>query len=90
MLDRRRRPAVAGRFYPADPDRLTADVTRYVADAGPWKGPAPEAVIAPHAGFVYSGPFAGSAYASIASLRLTSTSAPNPRRACTRLYVNES
>ncbi len=65
-----RSPAVAGTFYPSDPAELGAAVDAYVRDAvaGP-KEPVPKAVIAPHAGYVYSGPVAGSAYAQIAELR---------------------
>src|SRR5688500_2486499 len=66
--------AVAGQFYDADPGRLRAEVERYVdratayADLGP-----PKAVIAPHAGFRYSGPTAGFAYRAIAPLRTAVT-----------------
>ncbi len=60
-----RRPAVAGTFYPAEPDRLSAMVRRFLAQASP-EGDPPKALIAPHAGYVYSGPIAASAYAPIA------------------------
>lgn len=60
-----RRPAVAGLFYPDDPDRLRADVERYVAAGGHAAGPL-RAVIVPHAGYRYSGPVAGEAYARVA------------------------
>jgi AmmeMemoRadiSam system protein B len=59
-----RKPAVAGQFYPREPDRLRETVERYIT-ASQVK-PAPEevaAVVAPHAGYVYSGPTAGYAYA---------------------------
>lgn len=60
---RRRRPAVAGTFYPADPDTLAAQVDGFVgADAA---GPTPKAIIVPHAGYVYSGPVAGRGYAAV-------------------------
>jgi AmmeMemoRadiSam system protein B len=57
-----RRAAVAGSWYPADPETLAREVDRYLAAAG--EGPAGEAValIAPHAGLMYSGPIAGHAY----------------------------
>lgn len=61
-----RRPAVAGRFYPADARALRAMIAEYVETAPPADGPAPKAIIAPHAGYVYSGPIAGSAYARLA------------------------
>ena len=66
-----RRPAVAGLFYPADPAQLAADVARHLSGATPphEPGPPPKAVIAPHAGYVYSGPIAGSAFAAVARRR---------------------
>ena len=54
--------AVAGLFYPADPDRLEATVRGFL-DAAASAGDPPAALIAPHAGSVYSGPVAASAYA---------------------------
>ena len=63
--------AVAGSFYPRDPGALQAEVDRYLSEAAP--GPAPKAIIAPHAGYVYSGPVAASAYGRVASLRGTVT-----------------
>jgi len=73
-----RPPAVAGTFYPADPVELERAVAGYLADAasralageaagaGSRTDPGPaKALIAPHAGYVYSGPVAGSAYAAL-------------------------
>jgi len=62
-----RRPAVAGLFYPDDPAELREAVTGYLARAEGNTGAAPKALIAPHAGYIYSGPVAASAYARIAS-----------------------
>lgn len=63
-----RRPAVAGRFYPGDAGELRATVRACLAAAPePPAGPAPKAVVAPHAGYVYSGPIAGTAYARLAA-----------------------
>jgi MEMO1 family protein len=67
-----RQPAVAGTFYPADPDTLRRQVARFVADAGvpPRDGtPLPKAIIGPHAGYAYSGPVAGHAYSRLAAAR---------------------
>ncbi|MBN2573731.1 MAG: AmmeMemoRadiSam system protein B [Deltaproteobacteria bacterium] len=63
-----RPPAVAGMFYPDKPQELAAAVRSYVAEATPpdLKGP-PKGVIAPHAGYIYSGPIAGTAYAVLAA-----------------------
>ena len=60
-----RHAAVAGQFYPSDAADLTSVVEGFLADANPVKGPAPKALIAPHAGYVYSGPIAANAYAQI-------------------------
>ncbi len=84
--DRVRRAAVAGLFYPSDPEELAATVDGLLDRAAP-PGPkepadppepplplgpsAPrarlEALIAPHAGFVYSGPVAATAYRHVAA-----------------------
>ena len=66
---RSRRPAVAGLFYPAEPGELAAAVRACLRAAAPAAGPPPRALIAPHAGYVYSGEIAGSAYARLAPLR---------------------
>src|SRR5260370_35030896 len=55
-----RAPAVAGTFYPAGREELGAEVSRLLAAAAP--GPAPKALIAPHAGYIYSGPVAASIF----------------------------
>jgi MEMO1 family protein len=59
--------AVAGSFYPADADALSAAVHQALQQAAARvaPGPAPKAIIAPHAGYVYSGPVAASAYARV-------------------------
>jgi AmmeMemoRadiSam system protein B len=68
-----RQPAVAGHFYPADPVELRRSVEELIADVRPTEAGeepwAPEAIIAPHAGYVYSGPVAATAYAEVARMR---------------------
>jgi AmmeMemoRadiSam system protein B len=64
-----RPPFVAGRFYPADPVALRKLITDLLADVPPATGPAPKALIAPHAGYLYSGPIAASAYAQLLPAR---------------------
>ncbi len=59
-----RPPAVAGLFYPADPPTLRRTVAGFLAEA-PATDEAPKAIIAPHAGYAYSGPIAGTAYAQL-------------------------
>lgn len=64
-----RRSAVAGMFYPADAGELSAMVEKLLREAakGVRKGEAPpKAIVAPHAGYVYSGPTAAAAYARVA------------------------
>jgi hypothetical protein len=65
-----RAPAVAGSFYPADPAELRAVVARCLAEASapPEPEPLPKALVVPHAGYVYSGPVAATAYQRAARL----------------------
>jgi AmmeMemoRadiSam system protein B len=65
--------AVAGTFYPRAAIALKEDVRAHLAGArhAPTIGGVPKAVIAPHAGYVYSGPIAGSVYARLAGGRDT-------------------
>ena len=65
-----RKPAVAGSFYPAEPKALHAQVTALLRAAAVG-APVPKAIIAPHAGYIYSGPIAASVYARVASARGT-------------------
>ena len=64
-----RSAAVAGTFYPDDAGILEATVRRMLAEAGPGTAGHPKALIAPHAGYVYSGPIAASAYRQLDSVR---------------------
>ncbi len=64
-----RPPAVAGMFYAGDPASLARDVDDALAAAHPVAGPAPKALIVPHAGYAYSGPIAASAYAALERVR---------------------
>lgn len=58
----RREPAVAGRFYPGEADSLRSSVEAYLARSVPACGERPIALVAPHAGYVYSGQIAADAY----------------------------
>ena len=66
-----RAPAVAGMFYPADAARLagTVDTLLRAAERDLSEVPVPKALIAPHAGYVYSGPIAATAYARLRPAR---------------------
>jgi AmmeMemoRadiSam system protein B/AmmeMemoRadiSam system protein A len=63
--------AVAGAFYPGDPQVLTAQLGELLGapDAGAEAANAPKAVIVPHAGYVYSGAVAARAYEALAAAR---------------------
>jgi hypothetical protein len=68
-----RAAAVAGLFYPADAAVLARDVQALLAAVAQPNSPAgtPKALIVPHAGYIYSGPVAASAYARLRPLRGT-------------------
>jgi AmmeMemoRadiSam system protein B len=59
-----RHPAVAGRFYPGNPDDLRAEARDYLSQT---TQPMVKAIgcIAPHAGYMYSGHVAGAVFARI-------------------------
>ena len=77
-----RQPAFAGRFYPDDPAELRRTIgglldqaeqrftslTREAGASGD-QPPSPKAIIGPHAGYVYSGPIAASAYYPLRTFR---------------------
>lgn len=59
---RLRPPAVAGSFYPADAGALRQQLDELLAAVPAYDGPLPLALVAPHAGYVYSGATAAAAY----------------------------
>jgi AmmeMemoRadiSam system protein B len=71
-----RPPAVAGSFYPAQPARLTALVQQFLADV-PGHPRSARAVVAPHAGLVYSGACAGRVFGAVAIPPIVVVLAPN-------------
>jgi AmmeMemoRadiSam system protein B/AmmeMemoRadiSam system protein A len=59
--------AVAGAFYPARAEELSAQLGQMLQAVAPApRQEAPKAIIAPHAGYIYSGPVAASVYARLA------------------------
>ncbi len=61
-----RRAAAAGTFYPSDPDELAAQVDALLDGASmPGAVAEPLALVVPHAGYVFSGPVAATAYALV-------------------------
>ena len=79
-----RSPAVAGTFYPAAPNEAKREVQQHLAqgerrllESGVDVPGVVRCLIAPHAGYAYSGPVAGTAYAA---LRRSLATRPAPRR----------
>ena len=58
-------PVVAGLFYPGTAQELRVAVDRYLRAAQARDDRRPHALIAPHAGYRYSGPIAATAYATL-------------------------
>jgi len=74
-----RHPAVAGRFYPDDPEELRAEVRAYLAPTDSKDSAPIRAIgcIAPHAGYMYSGHVAGAVFARIEIPQLCVVMCPN-------------
>jgi len=75
-----RPPAVSGRFYPSDPVELRATVATLLADARKAVRPSGRpalGVIAPHAGYIYSGPTAAAVFAQAVIPGVVIILAPN-------------
>jgi len=66
-----RHAAVAGQFYQSNANALRSTIEGFLGDVTPDRDLVPKALIAPHAGFIYSGPIAASAYATLGALRYT-------------------
>ncbi|HEY9198388.1 MAG TPA: AmmeMemoRadiSam system protein B [Gammaproteobacteria bacterium] len=64
-----RPPAVAGMFYPADAAELQSLIRALLHRVPATDTTPPKALIAPHAGYIYSGPVAACAYAQLQPLR---------------------
>ena len=90
----RRPPAWAGRFYPTSVDRLQGAVDQHLSSAedAPEAAGAIRAIVAPHAGYQFSGDTAGKAYAPIrgrADYRRTVVLAPSHRVAFRGISVGD-
>jgi hypothetical protein len=59
----KRRPAVAGQFYPLNPKTLEREVSSFLTPGG--QGKRAVGVVSPHAGYVYSGGIAGMVFSRI-------------------------
>lgn len=71
MSGKVRKPAVAGMFYPADPNELRQTVRGFLDRTDPNSFGSPKALIVPHAGYIYSGAIAASAYACVQPEEIT-------------------
>jgi len=58
-----REPAVAGTFYPSDPQKLKESLSKFIQDI-PKKIKA-KGIVVPHAGYMYSGKIAGEVYSRV-------------------------
>ena len=63
-MSRVKESTLAGMFYPSDPFELERQIKSYLADSE-INLPIPKAIIAPHAGLIYSGAIAARAYACL-------------------------
>jgi hypothetical protein len=59
--------AVAGLFYPADPAQLHSDIQSMLSATEQTES-MPKALIVPHAGYIFSGPVAASAFAQLKNI----------------------
>ena len=72
-----RHPAVAGSFYPRDPEILRNEVRSYLCQAREQKPFRSIGCIAPHAGYMYSGHVAGAVFARLEIPHLCLVMCPN-------------
>jgi AmmeMemoRadiSam system protein B/AmmeMemoRadiSam system protein A len=74
-----RKPAVAGSFYPRNPQTLRRDLRSYLARAAkPPHAGRPLVLIEPHAGYVYSGHVAAHGYKLIENLQIRTVAVISP------------
>lgn len=75
MVSSIRHPAVAGRFYPRDPDDLRVQVQSFLSP--PSDTSSALGCVVPHAGYMYSGHVAGAVYARLTIPRRIILMCPN-------------
>ncbi len=74
-----RKPVVAGQFYPADPDRLRHEITAYLDRVDLDRSDLDIlALVAPHAGYIYSAPVAAFAYRQVRGRRYDTVAVISP------------
>ena len=84
-----RQPAVAGLFYPQDPAALKTSIDSLLETVTS-SGPAPKAIIAPHAGYVYSGPVAATVYARLTPVKKVLLIGPAHRVYCRGIALSSA
>jgi MEMO1 family protein len=72
-----RHPAVAGRFYPGNPEVLRAEVLTYLSRSASSKPVRALGCLVPHAGYMYSGGVAGAVFAELEIPELCLVLCPN-------------
>jgi hypothetical protein len=72
-----RHPAVAGRFYPRDPEVLRQDIRGYLQESAQTKPVRALGCLAPHAGYMYSGHVAGAVFGALEVPELCLVLCPN-------------
>src|SRR5271170_5915936 len=72
-----RHPAVAGRFYPRDPDTLHEEVRNYLSQIPEQTPVRALGCLVPHAGYMYSGHVAGAVFAALEIPELCLVLCPN-------------
>lgn len=85
----RRSPAVAGQFYPAEPNSLRETIASMLEPVTLGEQ-IPKAIIAPHAGYVYSGPVAASVYARLQAIERVVLLGPSHRVAYRGLALSHA
>ncbi|MFB6317548.1 AmmeMemoRadiSam system protein B [Saccharicrinis sp. FJH54] len=66
ILENDRRPVVAGKFYPSSANELKKDLESIFSESPSYHVEEPlQAIIVPHAGYIFSGHVAGSAYKAL-------------------------
>lgn len=81
----KRKPAVAGYFYPGREDALNSVLDKLVDSERPKKKAI--GVIVPHAGFEYSGPVAGAVFSSVQLPKIFVILGPNHRQVRSRIAI---
>jgi MEMO1 family protein len=83
-----RHPAVAGRFYPGNPDVLREEVRGFLSQAESSRSRRAIGCLVPHAGYMYSGHVAGAVFAELEVPELCLVMCPNHTGVGRALAIN--